>query len=70
MLSIISTSRTVLGIRKKFSTCVSVPCGPFSILGGPGGTGCDEVRFPLHGGWDSRDVKLVWLAYVIMAKSI
>ena len=32
-------------------------CAPFSILCGPGGTGCDEVRFSVHG-WDSRDVSL------------
>jgi hypothetical protein len=33
-----------------------MPCASFSMLDGPGGTGCDEVRFPVHGGWDSRDV--------------
>ena len=37
----------------------------FSMLGGPGGTGCDWVRFPVPGGWDSRDVSVggvcVWL---------
>ena len=27
--------------------------------GGPDGSGCDEVRFPVHGGWDSRDVNVV-----------
>ena len=32
-----------------------MPCAPFSMLGGPGGIDCDEVRFPVHGGWDSRD---------------
>ena len=26
------------------------------MLDSPGGTGCDEVRFPIHGCWDSRDV--------------
>ena len=26
------------------------------MLGGPGGTGCYEVRFPVYSGWDSRDV--------------
>ena len=35
-----------------------MPCAPFSMLGGPGGTGCDEVCFPVHGGWDSRDVSM------------
>ena len=32
-----------------------MPWASFSMLGGPGGTGCDEVRFPVHGYWDSRD---------------
>ena len=31
-------------------------CVPLSMVGGSGGTGCDEVCFPVHGGWDSRDV--------------
>ena len=35
-----------------------MPCAPFSVLGGTGGTGCDEVRFPVYGGWDSRDVSV------------
>ena len=30
-----------------------VPWAPFSMLGGPCGTGCDEVHFPVQGGWDS-----------------
>ena len=34
----------------------SVPCAPFSMLGGPSGTGYYEVRFPVHGDWGSRDV--------------
>ena len=38
-----------------------MPCTSFSMLAGPGGTGCDEVRFPVHGGWDSRDVSVVGL---------
>jgi hypothetical protein len=29
-----------------------------SMLGSPGGTGCDEVCFPVHSGWDSRDVSV------------
>ena len=33
-----------------------MPCAPFSMHGGPGATDCDEVHFPVHGGWDSRDV--------------
>ena len=28
-------------------------CAPFSMLGSPG-----RVRFPVHGGWDSRDVSV------------
>ena len=36
-----------------------MPCAPFSMLGGSSGTGCDEVRFPVHGGWDSTGVNVV-----------
>jgi hypothetical protein len=36
-----------------------MPNKPFSMLGGPGGTGCDEVYFIVHGGWDSRDVGVI-----------
>ena len=25
---------------------------------GPGGTGCDQVRFPVTDDWDSRDVNV------------
>ena len=28
------------------------------MLGGDGGTGCDEIRLLFHGGWDSRDVSV------------
>ena len=42
-----------------FSRSFSMPCASFSMLGGPDGTGSDEVRFPVHGGWDSRDVSMV-----------
>ena len=28
------------------------------MLGCPGGTDCDGVRFLVHGGWDSRDVSM------------
>ena len=35
-----------------------MPCAPLSILHGPGGTGCDEVHFPVHDGWDGRDVSV------------
>jgi hypothetical protein len=35
-----------------------VPCAPVSMLGSLGGTGCNEVPFPVHGGWDSRDVSV------------
>ena len=33
-----------------------MPGAPFLMLDCPVGTGCDEVRFPVHGDWDSRDV--------------
>jgi hypothetical protein len=39
----------------------SVPCAPFSMLCGSGGTGRDGVSFPVHGGWDSREVSVVGL---------
>ena len=45
-----------------------MPCAPFSLLGGPGGTGCDEVCFPVHGGLDSRE--LVLLECAIVSKSV
>ena len=32
-----------------------MPCASFSMLDGPGGTDCDEFRFPVHGRWNSRD---------------
>ena len=35
-----------------------MPSAPISMLGGPGGTGCDEVRFLVHGVWDTRDVSV------------
>ena len=28
------------------------------MLGDPGGDGCVEVRFPIHGGWDSIAVSV------------
>ena len=31
-------------------------CAPFLMLDSPGGTGCDEVRFPVRGAYDTRDV--------------
>ena len=34
-----------------------MPCAPFSMFGGPGGSGCDEVNFPVQGG--SRYVSVV-----------
>ena len=43
-------------------------CAPFSMPGGPGGTGYNEVHFPIHGGWDNRDV--VWLVCVIVSKNV
>ena len=33
-----------------------MPCASFSTLDGPGGTGCNEVSFPVHGCLGSRDV--------------
>ena len=33
-----------------------MPCASFTMLDGPGGTGCNEVRVLVHGCWDSRDV--------------
>ena len=33
-----------------------MPCASFLMLDGPGGTGYDEVRVPVNGCWDSRDV--------------
>ena len=35
-----------------------VPCAPLSMLDSHCGTGCDEVRFPVHGDWDSRNVSV------------
>ena len=35
-----------------------MPFALFSMLGGPGETGCDEVRFQFQGGWDSRYVSV------------
>ena len=29
------------------------------MLDGAGVTGCDEVRFPIHSCWDSRDISMV-----------
>jgi hypothetical protein len=42
-------------------------CTTFSMLDNPGGTGCDEVCFPVHGGWDNRNVS-GWC--VIVSKSV
>ena len=28
------------------------------MLGSPGGTGCDEVHFPIHDGWDNRGASM------------
>ena len=36
-----------------------MPCASFSMLDGLGGTGSDEVRVPVHGCWDRRDVSVV-----------
>ena len=29
---------------------------PFLMFGSPGGTGCNEVGFLVHGGWNSKYV--------------
>ena len=50
-----------------FSRSFSVPCAPFSILGGPGETCCDGVRYPVHIGWNGSDVSMAGL--VIVSKS-
>ena len=34
-----------------------MPYASFSVPG-PGGTGCDEVIFPVYGGLDTRDVSV------------
>jgi hypothetical protein len=34
-------------------------CATFSMLDGPVGTDCNEVCFPVYGGWDRRDVSVV-----------
>ena len=36
------TSLCKIFIACIFSRSFSVPCAPFSMLGGPGGTGCDD----------------------------
>ena len=33
-------------------------CAPLSMLGRLGRTSCDEVHFPVHSGWNSRDVSM------------
>ena len=33
-----------------------MPCAPLSMLSGPGRTGCADVRFPVHRGWNDRDL--------------
>ena len=33
-------------------------CALSLILGSPGGTGCNGVRFLVHGDWDNRDVSV------------
>ena len=42
-----------------------MPCASFSMLDGPGGTGSDEVRVPVHGCWDRRDVSVVGVFYCV-----
>ena len=33
-------------------------CAPLSLLGGPGGTGCNGVCFLVNSNWDNRDVSV------------
>ena len=42
-------------IRFTFNTSFPVPCVPFSMLDSPSRTDSDEVHFPVHGSWGSRD---------------
>ena len=45
-------------------------CESVSMLVGPGGTGCDEVRFSVHGGWDSRDASVLYSKLIILIPSL
>ena len=45
----------VVQLTRVFSRSFSMPCGSFSMLDAPGGTGCDV---PVHSFRDSRDVIL------------
>ena len=36
-----------------------MPCASFTMLDSPGGTGDNEVTFPVHGCWDRRNVSVV-----------
>ena len=42
-----------------------MPCASFSMLDGPGGTGYEKVRFPVHGGWNSRDVSVAGVCHCV-----
>ena len=35
-----------------------MPCATLSMLGGPSRIDCDGVNFPVHSGWNIRDVDL------------
>ena len=35
------------------------------MLDGPGGTGYNEVRVPVHSCWDSRDVSVAGVFYCV-----
>ena len=41
-----------------FSRSFSLPCAPLSLLGGPSKPGCNVKCFPVHNGWNSRDVSM------------
>ena len=40
-----------------------MPCAPLLMLDSPGGTGCNGVCFPFHGGWICRDVRVLFNTY-------
>jgi hypothetical protein len=35
------------------------------MLGSPGGTGCDDVHFPIHGSWDGSDVRVTGMCVYV-----
>ena len=53
-------------VLEVFSRSFSMPCASFSMLDGPGETGCDV---PVHSSWDSRDV-IMTAVFDIVSKSV